>query len=44
MATWSTLHGLVMLSLDGQTAGLAPDETALVDEATRIMMFGMAPR
>jgi hypothetical protein len=41
---WSTLHGLVMLVLDGQTEGIAPDSDALVEEATRIVMFGMAPR
>ena len=44
VATWATLHGLVMLTLDGQTAGVAPDVDVLVDEATRIMMFGMARR
>jgi hypothetical protein len=33
-----------MLSMDGQTAGVAPDVDDLVEEATRIMMFGMAPR
>jgi AcrR family transcriptional regulator len=44
VAIWSTLHGLVMLSLDGQTAGIAPNVDELVQEATRIMMFGMAPR
>jgi AcrR family transcriptional regulator len=43
-ATWATLHGLVMLMLDGQTAGVAPDSDALVEEATRIMMFGMSAR
>ena len=42
-ALWSTLHGLVMLTLDGQTEGVA-DSEALVEEATRIVMFGMAPR
>jgi AcrR family transcriptional regulator len=42
VTTWATLHGLVMLTLDGQTAGVAPDVDALVQEATRIMMFGMA--
>lgn len=41
IATWSTLHGLVMLTLDGQTSGIAPDVDAQVAEATRIMMFGM---
>lgn len=44
VATWATLHGLVMLSLDGQTAGVAPSLEAVVEEAARIMMFGMAPR
>lgn len=43
-ATWSLLHGLVMLSLDGQIAEGAPSLDALVHEATEIMMFGMAPR
>lgn len=43
VALWSTLHGLVMLALDGQTEGIA-DSDALVEEATRIVMFGMAPR
>lgn len=42
VATWATLHGLVVLSLDGQTEGVAPDLESLVEEATRIMMFGMA--
>jgi AcrR family transcriptional regulator len=41
-ATWSMLHGLVMLSLDQQLdeAGLSLDR--LIEETTRIMMFGMA--
>jgi AcrR family transcriptional regulator len=43
-ATWSMLHGLAILVLDGQTAGVAPDVDALVEESTRIMMFGMAGR
>ena len=42
--TWASLHGLVMLSLDGQTVGVAPSTTALVDELTAVLMFGMAPR
>jgi hypothetical protein len=33
-----------MLTLDGQTTTVAPSVEAVVDEATRIMMFGMAPR
>ena len=44
VTTWSTLHGLVMLTLDGQTAGVSPNVDALVEEATRMMMFGMAGR
>lgn len=43
-ATWSSLHGLVMLSLDGQIGDIAPSLDALVHEATEVMMFGMAPR
>lgn len=42
--TWSMLHGLVMLSLDGQTAGVGLSLDQLVNETTRIMMFGMAAR
>ena len=44
VATWSTMHGLVTLSLDGQASGVAANVDELVQEATRIMMFGMAPR
>jgi AcrR family transcriptional regulator len=44
VATWSTLHGLVMLYLDGQTTGIAPALDVLIEEVTRIMMFGMASR
>ena len=43
-ATWATLHGLVMLTLDGQTTTVASSVDALVEESTRIMMFGLAPR
>jgi AcrR family transcriptional regulator len=44
VVTWAQLHGLVMLSLDGQSTGVAPSIDMQVQEATRIMMFGMAPR
>jgi AcrR family transcriptional regulator len=44
IATWSALHGLVMLSLDGQIDDITPSQDALVEEATRILMFGMAAR
>jgi AcrR family transcriptional regulator len=43
-ATWATLHGLSILILDRQTEGVAPDVDVLVEEAARIMMFGMAGR
>jgi AcrR family transcriptional regulator len=43
-ALWSMLHGLVMLSLDGQTAGVTESLDALVETTTQLMMFGMAPR
>ena len=41
-ATWAMLHGLVMLSLDGQTDGLGLSRDELVAETTRIIMFGLA--
>jgi AcrR family transcriptional regulator len=41
---WATLHGLVLLTLDGVTNNVAPSLDTLLGEATRIMMFGMAPR
>jgi AcrR family transcriptional regulator len=44
VSTWSTLHGLAMLTLDGQVAGVAPNVDELVEESTRIMMFGLAGR
>ncbi|HJU72751.1 MAG TPA: TetR/AcrR family transcriptional regulator [Gemmatimonadaceae bacterium] len=44
VVTWAQLHGLVMLSLDGQSTKVAPSIEAQVQEATRIMMFGMAAR
>jgi AcrR family transcriptional regulator len=43
-ALWSMLHGLVMLSLDGQTRGLPATLDELVETTTNMMMFGMAPR
>jgi AcrR family transcriptional regulator len=42
VTAWSMLHGLVMLTLDGQTAGITPGVDALVDEAARVIMFGLA--
>jgi hypothetical protein len=44
IATWSMLHGVVMLTLDGQTSSVGKDVDSVVEEATRMMMFGMAPR
>ena len=44
VVTWAMLHGLVMLSLDGVATAVAPPLAELVDDATRIMMFGMANR
>jgi AcrR family transcriptional regulator len=44
VTTWAMLHGLVSLLLDGQVESVVPDAEALAMEATRIMMFGMAPR
>ena len=44
VAIWAMLHGLVMLTLDGVTNNVAPPLETLLDDATRIMMFGMAPR
>jgi AcrR family transcriptional regulator len=44
VATWAMLHGLVMLSLDGTSKGVAPPMDVLIEDATRIMMFGMAGR
>ena len=41
---WASLHGLVMLSLDGQTNGVGASLDELVQETTRIVMFGMAAR
>jgi AcrR family transcriptional regulator len=43
-ATWSMLHGLVMLSLDRQLDGSQLSLERLVEETMRIMMFGMAAR
>jgi AcrR family transcriptional regulator len=41
-ASWSMLHGLVMLSLDGQTDNLGLSLDELVQESTRVVMFGLA--
>lgn len=44
VTAWSMLHGLATLTLDGQVAGVAPNTEALVEEATRVIMFGLANR
>jgi AcrR family transcriptional regulator len=41
---WATLHGLVMIALDGVAESVETPVEALVEEATRIVMFGMAAR
>jgi AcrR family transcriptional regulator len=41
VALWAMLHGLVMLSLDKVSDGVAPPLDTLVEDATRIMMWGM---
>ncbi|HET9423724.1 MAG TPA: TetR/AcrR family transcriptional regulator [Gemmatimonadaceae bacterium] len=42
VAIWGMLHGIVMLTLDGVSEGVAPPLDVLLQDATRIMMFGMA--
>jgi AcrR family transcriptional regulator len=42
VAIWAMLHGLVMLTLDGLSEGVAPPMSVLIQDATRILMFGMA--
>lgn len=44
VALWAMLHGLVLLWLDGIGEGVAPPMPVLLEDATRIMMFGMAGR
>ncbi len=41
ITAWATLHGLVMLSLDGQAAVTGRDLTELVDAATGHLLKGM---
>jgi AcrR family transcriptional regulator len=41
ITAWATLHGLVMLSLDGQTAVTGRSVDTLVDAATSILLTGM---
>jgi AcrR family transcriptional regulator len=41
ISTWAMLHGVVMLSLDGIAADVMPPLDELIEDATRILMFGM---
>lgn len=41
ITAWATLHGLVMLSLDGQTAVTGRSMDTLVDAATGLLLAGM---
>ena len=41
IAAWATLHGLSMLSLDGQTAVTGRGIEALTEEATELLLRGM---
>jgi len=41
ITVWATLHGLVMLSLDGQTAVTGRSRKALVHAATDLLLTGM---
>ena len=41
ITAWATLHGLVMLSLDGQTAVTGHSVNTLVDTATALLLAGM---
>jgi AcrR family transcriptional regulator len=44
VATWSMLHGVAILSLDGQAAVVTRSLDQLLETTTHMMMFGMAPR
>jgi hypothetical protein len=41
MTVWATLHGLVMLSLDGQTAVTKRSIESLREAATKLLLAGM---
>jgi hypothetical protein len=43
-AVWASLHGRVMLSLDGETAAIAPSVDAMVEQSTKMIRVGLAPR
>jgi AcrR family transcriptional regulator len=44
LALWASLHGLVLLILDGQAATVTQDIDALVAATAHLVMFGLAPR
>ena len=44
VSTWATLHGLVMLSLDGQAEASGSPLEKLVETTTHLIMFGMSAR
>lgn len=44
VSTWAALHGLVMLTLDGQMLGVAPSADEATEGLAQTLMFGLAPR
>jgi AcrR family transcriptional regulator len=44
IALWASLHGLVLLILDGQAATVADDIDQLVEATAQVLMYGLAPR
>lgn len=44
VTAWASLHGLAMLTLDGQTDGVAPTPEETAEALAQTLMFGMAPR
>ena len=43
ISTWATLHGLVMLSLDGRTSVTGRSIESLAESATALLLRGMVP-
>jgi hypothetical protein len=44
ISLWASLHGLVLLILDGQAVTVTGDIDQLVGGTAELLMFGMAPR
>lgn len=44
VALWASLHGLVLLILDGQATTVTEDVDELVHATAQLLMFGLAPR